>query len=125
LIMKPTIYSMQFRGRAREVAPGVVRKVAEGAETRLESDVSFSDETTFREEGTIDFGDGNRVRFRTLGVGWLGLSPEPELRQGAVIWEVDGGNGRFEDAQGLITSNFLVSDTGDVTDNQFGVVFVR
>jgi hypothetical protein len=123
--MKPTIYSMQFRGQAREVAPGVVRKIAEGAETRLESDVSFSDETTFREEGTIDFGDGNRVRFRTLGVGWLGLSPEPELRQGAVIWEVDGGNGRFEDAQGLITSNFLVSDTGDVTDNQFGVVFVR
>ena len=38
--------------------------------------------------------------------------------------EIDGDEGRFEDAQGLITSNFFVSDSGEVVDNQFGVIFV-
>ena len=38
--------------------------------------------------------------------------------------EIDGGEGRFEGARGLITSNFLVSDSGEVVDNQFGVIFV-
>jgi len=146
--IEPAIYSLQFRGQAAQVAPGVLRAVtaapssvlattvgsdgfearfelAEGDHARFESEVAFSDETTFREEGTIDFGGGNRLRFRTVGVGWLGPSPEPELKHGAVIWEVDGGDGRFEGAQGLITSNFFVSDTGDVTDNHFGVIFVR
>jgi len=142
------IYSLQLRGQAAEVAPGVLRAVTaapssalattvgregfegrlelvEGDDARFESEVAFSDETTFREEGTIDFGGGNRLRFRTVGVGWLGSSPEPELRHGAVIWEVDGGDGRFVGAQGLITSNFFVSDTGDVTGNHLGVIFVR
>jgi hypothetical protein len=146
--VEPAIYSLQFRGQAAEVAPGVLRAVTaapssalattvggdgfegflelvEGDDARFESEVAFSDETTFREEGTIDFGGGNRLRFRTVGVGWLGQCPEPELKHGAVIWEIDGGDGCFDGAQGLITSNFLVSDIGDVTDNQFGVVFVR
>ena len=39
-------------------------------------------------------------------------------------WEVDGGEGRFEGTQGLITSNVFINDAEDVTDNQFGVIFV-
>jgi hypothetical protein len=146
--VEPAIYSLQFRGQADEVAPGVLRAVTsapssvlattvgkggfegrfelvEGDDARFESEVAFTDETTFREEGTIDFGGGNRLRFRTVGVGWLGPCPEPDLKHGAVIWEVDGGDGRFVGAQGLITSNFFVSDTGDVTDNHLGVIFVQ
>lgn len=40
------------------------------------------------------------------------------------MWEVDGGEGQFAGARGRITPNFFVSDTGDVTDNHLGVVFV-
>jgi hypothetical protein len=109
------------------VAPGAFRAVmrADDRGATFESELSFSDETTFREEGTVDFGGGDSLRFRTLGVGWLAPSPAPELRHGAVIREVDGGEGRFEAAQGLITSNFFVSDDGEITDNHVGVVFVR
>ena len=41
------------------------------------------------------------------------------------MWRVDGGEGQFAGASGYITSNFTLSDTGDVTDNQFGVIFVK
>ena len=39
--------------------------------------------------------------------------------------EVVGGTGQFEAASGRIVSNFVVSDTGDLTDNQLGLVFLR
>jgi hypothetical protein len=141
------MYSLQFRGQATAITPGVLRAVTaapssvlvttisergvegrrestDGAEARFESEVSFSNESSFREEGTIDFGSGDRLSFRTVGAGRLGPSVNPNLKHGAVIWEVDGGEGRFDGAQGLITSNFFISDTGAVTDNQFGVIFV-
>jgi hypothetical protein len=145
--MEPIIYSLRFEGQATEVAPGVLRAVTaapssafvttvgeggvegrfestDGAEAHFESEVSFSDGSTFREEGTIDFGGGHMLRFRTVGAGRLEPSVDPNLKHGAVVWEVDGGEGRFDGAQGLITANFFVSATGAVTDNHFGVVFV-
>ena len=48
---------------------------------------------------------------------------DPDLRQGTVVWTVEGGDGQFEGAFGLITSNFLLSATGDLTENQLAVVF--
>ncbi len=63
--------------------------------------------------------------FHSVGLGRLGSSPDPHLRHGSVVREVEGGDGQFAGAEGLITSNFFVSDTGEVTDNQFGLIFVR
>jgi len=39
------------------------------------------------------------------------------------MWQVDSGEGQFAGASGLITSNFSVSDTGDVVDHHFGLLF--
>jgi hypothetical protein len=50
-------------------------------------------------------------------------SADPDLRQGTVVWKVNGGQGHFEGASGLITSNLLLSLTGDLTENQLGVIF--
>jgi len=36
----------------------------------------------------------------------------------------DGGSGIFENAKGIITSNFLVDDDSDVVDYHTGVIFV-
>jgi hypothetical protein len=58
-------------------------------------------------------------------MGRLAACPDPNLRQGTVVQEVEGGDGQFAGAEGLITSNFFVSDTGEVTDNHFGLIFVR
>ncbi len=41
------------------------------------------------------------------------------------MWKVDEGEGQFAGASGLITSNFFVSETEDVTDHHFGVIFVQ
>ena len=92
----------------------------------FESEVTSAGEAGFKEAGTITFGEGgHRLRFSTVGQGYLGPSAEPQLKQGSVIWHIDGGEGQFEGAQGLITSNFTMSNTGEVTDHHFGVIFVQ
>jgi hypothetical protein len=89
------------------------------------SEVTSAGEGGFKETGTITFGEGgHRLRFSTIGQGYIGPSPEPNLKQGAVMWQVDGGEGQFEGARGLITSNFTLSAAGEVTDHHFGVIFV-
>jgi hypothetical protein len=35
-----------------------------------------------------------------------------------------GGTGQFAGATGRVTSNFVLSDTGELTDNQFGLIFL-
>jgi hypothetical protein len=145
--MKPILFSLQFRGRARPLrsdrlrftlsAPssavlttvgphgisGAIEEVA-GAEARLESDVAFGG-PTFEDAGTIDFGRGHMLRFRSAAAGCLTASPDANLRHGASVREVKGGAGQFEGATGFITSNFLLSDTGEVTDNGLGLIFIR
>lgn len=121
------------------VGPHGVQAILEsaaGKQATFESDVTFlggfeSSEATsageggFKETGTITFGEGeHRLRFSTIGQGYIGPSAEPNLRQGAVMWQVEGGEGQFQGAQGLITSNFIISDAGEVADHHMGVIFV-
>ena len=145
--MKPISYALQFRGVASPVADGVLRaetrapstrfvtkvgpdglsslvESADGDDASFESEVRFSDESTFVEAGTIQFGRSNALTFHTVGVGVLESSPDPHLKHGTVMWEVEGGEGQFAGATGRITSNFFVSDTGEVTDNHYGVIWV-
>jgi hypothetical protein len=97
---------------------------APGEEAFFESDVVFEDPSTFEEKGTIRFGNGNQLRFETVGSGYLGPSMEPGLRHGCISWRVVSGEGQFAEASGLITSNFTVSEAGEVIDNQFGVLYL-
>jgi hypothetical protein len=98
---------------------------APGGEATFESEVTFTGETSFQEAGTITFGDPrHRLYFSTVGQGYLGPSAEPQGYHGAVVWKVDRGEGQFTGATGLITSNFLVSPEGEVTDHHCGVLFV-
>jgi len=146
--MKPITYTLQFRGRASSVrsdrmrfrltAPssalvtrlgpdgvhGALEDVA-GGDATLEAQLSLRGHSTFEDGGTIEFGHGNSVRFRSVGLGRLVECPDRNLRQGTVVREVEGGTGQFARAEGLITSNFLVSDTGEVTDNHLGLIFVH
>lgn len=148
--MKQIIYAMQFKGMA---APGSSANVikastsspsttlttvvgndgvrgvlspASGGTAQFESEVTLTGETSFLEKGSIRFGDGaNRLRFTSIERGCLGDSAEAKLKSGAVMWRVDGGEGQFAGASGYITSNFTLSDAGDITDYQFGVIFVK
>jgi hypothetical protein len=49
---------------------------AQGGQASFESEVTLTGETSFKETGTIRFGDSNHsLRFSTLGKGFLGKSP--------------------------------------------------
>jgi hypothetical protein len=76
------------------------------------------------ESGRIRFGE-HVLRFSTVGQGYLAASADPKLRHGTVTWRVDGGKGQFEQASGLITSNFTIGQEGEVVDNHFGLFRLR
>jgi hypothetical protein len=149
--MKQIFYAMEFSGQAAPVAgsSNVIKaatsasscsltstvgadglsaslKPAAGGKAIFESEVTVTGDTSFVESGTIRFGEGNhRLRFSTVGEGYMDASADPKLRHGSVIWRIDGGEGQFAGASGLITSNFTLGETGAVIDRHFGVIFVR
>src|SRR5579884_1778061 len=148
--MPQIIFNLQFRGAATPAGETGVMKAttsatscsmetimgwdgvkgtfspAEGGLAYFESEVRVTSQDAFTESGTITFGEGDDlIRFSTVGQGHLGPSTDSEHMHGAVIWRIDAGEGQFEGATGLITSNFLLSNTGEVVDHQFGLVFVK
>lgn len=149
--MTQLLYTMQFKGRAVPANDaGTVLKATttaqsctistvvgdagvtgslqptNGGQASFESQVTFTGEASFQEVGSITFGDkGHRLYFSTVGQGYIGSSADPQLKHGSVIWKVERGEGQFAGATGLITSNFFVSDSGEVTDNHFGVLFLK
>ena len=147
--MRQLIYAMRFTGHAAPVGTaGNVLKAATtapsstltstvgpdglagdlqpaaGGEAAFASEVTFTGENSFQEVGTIAFGNGHRLRFATVGEGYLGASADPARKHGSVMWRVEGGEGQFAGASGLITSNFFVGADLAVTDHHFGVLFV-
>ncbi len=88
------------------------------------SSVQIAEDGSFTEDGTIDFGAAGTLDFSTIGSGWMGPSAVDGLTHGAINWRIDGGTGPLAGASGIITSNFTVSGSGDVVDNQWGVIFV-
>lgn len=148
--MKELNYAMQFKGRAEPANPTdrsvldikataqstVIRSAvgANGLSTNLQgaagafakfcSQLRMTGKGAFAEDGEITFGEGNSVRFVTVEEGHVERASEPGLMAGAVIWRVEGGKGQFAGASGFITSNFYFTESGDLTDNQFGVIFV-
>lgn len=146
--MRQVNYAMVFTGAGDdEIAPGHVRArstapsaslisrvgpagldyalvPAEGEDALFESEVKFMGGTAFDEWGTITFGAGNRIHFQTIGEGYLAPAAEQGVQHGTVMWEVTAGEGAFDGASGLITSNFMVRPNGTVDDYQFGVLWL-
>ncbi len=149
--MPQIVYAMQFRGQAAPtsgspptmmvsavgrscsitsaVGPGGLESSispASGGEARFDSQVTMTGDGSFLESGTITFGEGGHsLTFSTVGQGHIGRSPEEGVNHGSVIWRIDGGQGQFEGATGLITSNFTLNGDRQVTDHQVGVIFVK
>ena len=148
--MAQLIYAMQFKGQATPVSETpMVMKVessspsgsissivganglesgiqsASGGEAKIVSTVEMTSEANFQESGSITFGPGNVLFFDTVGEGTLGASPEEGVNNGSIIWKVTNGQGQFEGASGLITSNFTFDGSGNIVDNQFGVIYLK
>jgi hypothetical protein len=147
--MRQVLYALRFTGqvepvgtvgsvlRAATSAPSCTltsRVGADGVTSTLEpapgtkatfaSEVTFTGETSFLEIGTIGFSEGHELRFSTVGSGYLAPSADPTRKQGTVMWRVEGGEGQFAEASGLITSNFFVDEGLGMVDHHFGVLLV-
>jgi len=144
---RPIVYSLQFRGQITSLSPRVLEQRAsapsqalittvdanglagrvqpgEGEEAQLVSRLVLADDGCFDQCGAVEFAPGHTIGFRSIGAARLGRSPDPHLRHGFAVWEINGGEGQFHGAHGRITSNFFVSDTNELTDNHFGLIFV-
>lgn len=143
----PILYSLQFRGRVTPVSSRVLEQRAsapsqvltttvdgnglagrvqagDGEEALLVSRLVLADDGSFDQSGTIAFAPGHLLAFHSVGAARLGPSPDPHLRLGSAVWEIEGGEGQFLGARGRITSNFFLSDTNELTDNHFGLIFL-
>ena len=144
--MHAVAFSMQFQGSTKLLSPDVLTaqasapsgaqvtridrggvhctfEVRDGGEALLERRLTFVDAARFEEVGTISFGNGHALRFRSVDPGSL-VRASDSLRHGTVAWEIDGGSGAFAGAIGRIVSNFLLADTGELTDRELGVLFL-
>ncbi len=147
--MQQLVYAMRFTGWAMPASPdggvltvrataassafntiigpdGLVGRIewVPGGEAAFASEVTLTGATSFQEVGMIAF-DGHVLRFSTVGNGYLGPVLDPPRRHGAVVWQVEGGEGQFAGARGLITANVVLRDGGEVTVHQLGVLFLR
>lgn len=107
-------------------AKSVDAKIAAGrGKAVFKSEVRFNKDGTFVEDGTIRFAGAGSITFSTRGAGFMEPSQDPDLKHGAIMWQIDKGTGIFKGATGLITSNFTFSKKGEVVDNQWGVIFLK
>ncbi|HET9461903.1 MAG TPA: hypothetical protein VFO56_08210 [Gaiellaceae bacterium] len=123
--MHQVTFTRRLRGQTTVVGPGVIDAELSARGARVATRLVFLNEATFNEEGTIDFGNGNALRFRSLGSGRLEPAPDGSVRHGASVLQVDGGAGRYAGASGRITSNFVLSPDGEITDEQVAVLFIE
>jgi hypothetical protein len=147
--MRHVIYSMQFKGTVVPGGEGIMKSTTsatscsiqsligpdgvessfhpvEGGLAWFESEVRLAGKHSFTETGAISFGEDNHeLRFSTVGEGHMGPTADETYSAGVVTWKVDGGEGQFEGASGYITSNFIITEDGEITDYQFGVIFLK
>ena len=98
---------------------GLCLQPARGGAARCESEVIRTGASTFQEVGTIVFGSGrHRLQFSTVGSGWIGPGPAPRSHLGGAIWRIDGGEGQFAGASGLIANVFRMGEVGQIETTQ-------
>jgi hypothetical protein len=149
--MRKIPYSMHFRGRISSaienskslrttstaasctirtlVGPDGLEADIRGSQGELaflESELRVTGPESFRERGTIAFGHQNEhvLRFSTLGEGHLHTGPEPGTMAGTVSWKIDGGDGQFASASGLISSTFTFTESGEISDFHCGLILL-
>lgn len=144
--LRALTYALQFRGEtvrtgldrfaAETRAPSCVFVTVvgrEGIDGRFE-EVGVGEAVCTRElelhgdgslttAGEVTFGGAAVITFHAVGA--ISSSPDPRLRHGTAVYEVTGGRGRLDGARGFVTSNFLLSETGDLTDHHLGLLFVE
>lgn len=130
--MLPIPYTLDFRGHATPVSPGVLLTRASaphelfeaGEEALLEGRISLLGDDAFELAASIGFGNGTALRLRSLKRGAIFPAADAGLRVGTAVCAIDGGAGRLATASGHVATSFVLSDTGELTDHQLGLVYL-
>ena len=149
--MRQLVYTMHFRGQiSRSSGDGQTLRATSsgtsctmqtvvgpsGVETNLqpapgdlafvETEIRLTGQELFEGSGVVTFGEDaeHTLRFSSGSTGQLRPSGLPGVLAGAVSWKVDGGEGRFASASGYIASTFTVTESGELSEYQCGLVFV-
>jgi len=130
--MRSVAFALEFHGEAVQLdsgrfwvetrATGRLDGIGDG-EALCRRDFELTDDGSLLEKGELSFGAGDAITFSARGR--LRPSPDPSLRHGTAVLEVTGGRGRLAGARGFLTSNFLLSETGELTDHHQGLLFVE
>jgi hypothetical protein len=142
----PIAYALQFRGETVSLGEGRIRSETrapscvlvtvvgrDGLDGRFEEigsgeaictrEVVLGADGSVTGEGEVSFGAAGAITFLVRGE--IAESPDPRLRHGTAVCTVTGGRGPLARAHGFVTSNFLLSETGDLTDHHLGLLFVE
>lgn len=149
--MKKIFYTMHFRGQTSPVTSDTksLRTTASATgsvlhthirDSGIESELQASDgqlaflETefhlkgagAFQGNGTITLGEESEhvLRLRTIQDGHVNTAIEAGTMTATSSWLVEGGEGQFAAAQGIITSIFTLTSSGEFTDYQLGLLFL-
>ena len=149
--MRQVIYSMHFRGQASAsgetakslkttssgtsctmetvVGPSGVETTlhpAPGDLAFLEAQIHPAEDHSLEGSALLSFGDDglHGLKLQTMHGGHLSPSPNPGIMAGSVNWKVVGGTGRFASASGFVASTFTLTDDGELSEYQCGLLFV-
>jgi hypothetical protein len=148
--MRQLVYTMHFRGQiSRSSGNGTLRATSSGtsctmqtvvgpsgAETTLhpatgdlafvETEIHMGGNNAFEGAGSVTFGEDSEhaLRFSSPKAGQISPSGVPGVLAGAVTWRIDGGEGRFASASGFISSTFTVTESGELSEYQCGLLFL-
>jgi hypothetical protein len=95
-------------------------------EAQFETELAFTGATTFQEVGTIRFGAGiDRLHVSTIGSGFVEHARNPRGRQGAAMLAIQSGEGAFAGSSGIVVSNFVLEESGELTDHLLAVLHLQ
>ena len=95
------------------------------------TDAVFESEVTLVTGSTLQSGDlfhlatGAPAAIRKYWGGLDGTESQTRVEARDSYVECEGGEGQFDGAGGVITSNFTVSETGEVNDYHLGVIYLK
>jgi hypothetical protein len=125
--MRPITFTLRFEGETVSLGDGRLwaeSRAAAGIEEALcRTELDVGHDGSVEETGVLSFGEDASLTFRAKGA--LRTSPDPTIRHGTAVLEITGGSGKLAGACGFVTSNFLLSETGELTDHHLGLLFLE
>ena len=118
--MDDLVCALRFRGTVERNGPdGNVLRVTgrePGADAWLDAELILTGASTYQELGSVRLGrERHGFRYGTAGSGHLERRDDGRPCRGGAVNRIDGGEGRYAGARGMVASLFGIDETGGIT----------